>query len=103
MYATGNKEQTKWRSVGWVKLLPGKCQDVNLGNYAGKGFVYAEWNGGENYWGSGPVNLCVKRDEDFTIEDSANAEFCNSDIHQKMVPVYEENINFGTMQIDFKP
>lgn len=102
MYAVAGEGQ-KWRSKGWVEIAPGKCSEVDLGHYAGKGYVYAEWNKGEEFWGSGPVNLCVKRDENFTIEDSGNTELCNSDIHNKMVPVYEENITFGTLQINFNP
>jgi len=92
-----------WQSTGWLQIDPQKCSSVDLGSYVGKSYIYAEWNLGQSYWGSGPFNYCVNRTQNFTIADSTNLAQCNSDINQKMVPAYEFDIQSGTYTFNFNP
>jgi len=90
-----------WQSKGWTTINPGTCQNVGLGNYVGKTYLYAEYNQGQMFWGSGPFQYCVNRDVDFSIDDAANATVCNSSLSQKFVPAFEFNVRPGSNSFTF--
>lgn len=92
-----------WESSGWTELMPKACVTTNLGLYTGSVHLYAEWNKGEMYWGSGPFNFCVNRTQAFTMADSGNQALCNSDIALKMVPSFEFPLKAGSNTFNFQP
>jgi uncharacterized membrane protein len=93
----------QWQSSGWNEIAPGKCTDINLGKYSGQTYLYAEWNLGQYYWGSGPFTYCVNRTQNFTLEDSSNSAMCSSDINKKMVPAFSFPVGPGTNIFTFNP
>lgn len=99
----GMEAGSKYTNQGWVQLAPGACQELDVGSYTGKSYVYGEANGGDDYWGIGPLNLCVNKQEDFLFEDSANAGLCSSDIQWKMVPTTEFHLIQGKNTFSFEP
>ena len=103
IYAIPGSVAGQWQSTGWFALAPGKCQSFDLGGYTGKAYAYAEYNGGDQYWGSGPVDVCVNKTQNFTIDDSTNAGKCSQDISQKMVPTFEVDLVTGTNTFNFNP
>lgn len=92
-----------WESTGWTKLEPKQCVSSSLGTYQGTVHVYAEYNEGELYWGSGPFNFCVHRTDSFRIADAANEALCNADIHYKQVPSFTFEVQGGTNTFHFNP
>ncbi len=92
-----------WASSGWLKLAPKQCVASNLGGYRGPLHLYAEWNLGEVYWGSGPFNFCVHRTQSFQFSDGANEAMCNSDIAYKMVPSFPMDVKEGNNTFTFHP
>ncbi len=102
-YAVAGAAAGQWRSTGWIALDPRGCRDVDLGSYTGKAYVYAERNGGDQYWGTGPVNMCVNKTQPFTLDDSTNQSKCSQDISQKMVPTFELDLKPGTLTFTFSP
>jgi uncharacterized membrane protein len=102
-YALPGSTSGQWRSTGWLSLPPNVCTPRDLGAYKGKLYFYAEYNGGEKYWGNGPVNFCVNKSEAFTIDDSFNASLCSQSIVQKMVPSYELTLVNGTNTLTITP
>lgn len=94
---------TGWQSYGWFELKPQACKRFGLGAYKGKTYLYAEFNHGEIYWGKGPVNFCVNKTSNFTIDNTLDANKCDENINQKMVPAFEFNIIAGTNTFTFNP
>lgn len=94
---------SKYSNTGWLRLAPGACQDLDMGSYVGKAYLYGEANNGDDYWGLGPVNLCVNKTEDFAFADGGNAATCSSDIKFKMVPTTEFNLKQGKNAFSFEP
>ena len=86
-----------------VRPGPSQCQSIDLGSYTGQAYTYAETSGGTQYWGSGPVNVCVNKSQNFTIADSTNATACAQDITQKMVPTFPVTLVTGTNSFNFNP
>lgn len=103
MYAIAGAVAGQWQSTGWFALAAKKCQQFDLGSYTGKAYTYAEYNGGDQYWGSGPVNVCVNKTQAFTIDDSTNAGKCSQDIAQKMVPTDGIDLVIGANVFNFNP
>src|SRR5438309_1317228 len=75
-----------WQSQGWAEVKPQACKRFELGSYKGKIYLYAEYNRGEMYWGSGPTNFCVNKTKDFSIENALDGTKCDENINQKVVP-----------------
>lgn len=101
-YGTRSSE-TLFSNKGWVQLSPGSCKEVDLGEYVGKGYIYGEANGGDIYWGSGPLNLCVDKTADFTFGDAGNPTECNSNIKYKMIPTTVFDLIQGHNTFSFQP
>jgi uncharacterized membrane protein len=90
-----------WQSSGWTAINPLTCATVDIGTYTGTVYVYAEWNQGQMYWGSGPFTYCVNRTQNFTIGDAGNQSTCNADTHFKMVPGIQGTAGVGTTTFNF--
>ena len=57
-----------WESQGWYSVEPYASRTINIGNYEGDIFLFAENNSGGK-WGGGPYSFCVYGNA-FTIRNS---------------------------------
>lgn len=103
-HAIASSAPGQWRSRGWLALGAKECRELDFGTYAGKAYFYAERNGGDIYWGSGPVEFCVNKTQPFDLDDATNKTKCSGNIAQKMVPAYELTLTPGVpLQFTLSP
>lgn len=94
------KQNSSWTSKGWWEVGKGTCRLVSVGKYAGPFQFYAEYNGGDLTWGSGPEKFCVNKTTAFEFQNAENEGMCASN-DKKMVKVSTIEVKEGVTKIDF--
>ena len=86
--------KNSWQSKGWYKIEADSENRINLAFYSGNAYLYAEFNGGDLWWGDpGSDHLfCIDRKNAFSIENADKVECKSSD-----------NVKVKMMEVNIKP